>query len=129
MISPTGKGVRVKDVWGEGRYGVSRGDRKHKGADYTCRSGQEVVSPINGKIIREARPYAGSKYSGLLIEGEHMAIKMFYFEPYKYMAGMKVRKGEPVGIAQDISEKYSGMAPHIHLEIVSADPEIFTEYL
>ncbi len=133
MISPTGRGVRTKDNWGEGRYGASRGNRKHKGVDYICKPGQKVVSPINGIIIREAKPYAKSKYSGLLIAGEHIAIKMFYFEPLKIpgheIMGKEIKKGDTIGIAQDISEKYPGMDPHIHLEIVSVDPAIFTEYL
>jgi hypothetical protein len=129
MISPTSLGVRDKDNWGEGRYGVSRGNRMHKGTDYICNPGQDIVTPISGKIIREAKPYAGSHYSGVLIKGEHISIKMFYFTPYDGFKGRVVKKGEAIGTAQDISEKYDRMTPHIHLEIITIDPEIVTNYL
>jgi murein DD-endopeptidase MepM/ murein hydrolase activator NlpD len=128
MISPTSRGIRDNDKWGSGRYGASRGDRKHKGTDYICRPGQEIKSPINGKIVRESKPYPGS-FSGLLIKGNHLTIKMFYFMPFDALIGERVQKGQLIGTAQDISKKYPGMIPHIHLEVISVDPELFTEYL
>jgi hypothetical protein len=129
MISVTGKKIRVKDNWGEGHYMASRGRRKHKGTDYICNPGQEIISPIKGIVIREAKPYAKSDYSGLLIKGKQIEIKMFYFKPRDGLKGMEIQKGEIIGIAQNIAEKYPGMIPHIHVEVVSIDPEIVTDYL
>ena len=135
MISPTGKGMRRPDKWGGGNYRASRkkGMRLHQGVDYTCKPGQDVVSPITGVIMREARPYADPewvyRYSGLVIYNDYCSLKLFYLEPIRHLIGTKVRMGDKVGIAQDISERYEGMAPHVHLEISSVDPEIFMNLL
>lgn len=130
MISPTGKKARTRDKWGGGCYLAKRGNnRLHDGTDYICTPGQDIVSPIAGRIERIANPYANEKYSGLLIQGEWMAIKLFYFKPDKELIGKTIDKGQKIGIAQDISEKYPDMTPHIHLTIISINPEIFITYL
>jgi len=131
MISPTGKGIRQADKWGRGAYGASRdkGNRKHKGTDYVCEPGQNVVAPITGIIRREARPYADPdwlyRYSGLVIENENVSIKMFYLEPMRHLIDKRVRMGDTIGIAQKISDKYPDMIDHVHLQIDSVNPEIF----
>ena len=128
MISPTGSCVRGLDKHGEGKYGAGRGNHLHKGADFICVPGQNIVSPIKGIIIREAKPYAKSDYSGLLIRGSDIEIKMFYLEINLKLIGSSIMIGDFVGIAQDISKKYPGMTPHIHLEIVSINPELFINF-
>ena len=130
MISPTGKGIR-SDPKGDGRYGAPRGKSKHKGVDYLCEPDQSVYSPISGIIIRMAYPYINKSYSGVVIEGKHLTVKMFYFEPLPDFIGSEVDQGQVIGFAQDISQKYGGlpMKPHIHLEIVKIDPALFTELL
>ncbi len=124
MISPTGNGTRGQDQHGNGRYGAGRGNRLHTGADYVCIPGTPVVCPIKkGKIVREKRPYAG--YSGLLIRNRDVEITLFYLEPDKNLIGYEVNQGDVIGIAQDISEKYPGIIPHIHMQIDSINPELF----
>ena len=135
MISPTGQGMRKADKWGKGCYRASRGKgmRLHKGADYVCEPGQDVVSPITGVIMREARPYGDPewvyRYSGLVIYNDYCSLKLFYLEPIRHLIGTKVRMGDKVGVAQDISERYEGMIPHIHLQMDSVNPQIFMDFL
>lgn len=124
MISPTGKGTRGSDKYGSGNYGAGRGNRIHRGADYICVSGQDVVSPIFGTVVRIARPYKKIGYSGLLIRNSGIEIKLFYLKPSVKIVGTNVNAGDKIGIAQDISKKYPGMIPHIHLQIDSIDPEL-----
>ena len=130
MISPTGQGVR-SDSMGDGHFGASRdgGTRLHNGTDFICNPGQEVASPIDGKIVRVAKPYANdSNYSGVAIENGQMSIQMFYLEPYSDLIGKLVRQGDPIGTAQDIAAKYGGvMVPHIHLQVDRVDPELLME--
>lgn len=134
MINPTGKAVRI-DSAGSGEYGAARGARIHKGTDYLCDVGQPVVSPISGRIVREARPYGRShvtrrliteqnEYSGVLIQGKNCAVKMFYLRLLPGIIGEYVTGGTVVGYAQDISLRYSDdMRPHIHLQVDSFNPE------
>ncbi|MFZ7126998.1 MAG: hypothetical protein ACOWWM_12675 [Desulfobacterales bacterium] len=124
MISPTGQRVRQKDKWGSGAYGARRdgGSRMHRGTDYICHPGQPVVCPIDqALVVREARPYAGGSYSGVLLRAKRIEIKLFYLEPLLDLYGRTVRMGDVIGHAQDISRKYPGIIPHVHLQIESMD--------
>ena len=131
MISPTGHGVRGVDVWGQGKYGAPRdkGTRIHKGADFVCIPGQDVVSPINGVVVREKIPYStpsqGVLFGGLLIKNSDCEITMFYFEVLKDVIRMPITKGQVIGKAQQISLRYPGIIDHIHLQIDSINPELF----
>lgn len=125
IINPTGGKLR-SDSEGHGAYGAPRGHRLHKGKDYEATPGQIVYAPIEGTVERYARPYADdNNYSGLVIQGEHARIKMFYVNP-QVEQGDEVKAGQVVGFAQDISKKYgSDMAPHVHLEFETINPELF----
>ena len=126
MISPTGNAIRTSDAHGRGAYGAKRGRRSHRGTDFICEPGQNIVCPIDRAIlVRECRPYVIGPYSGALLKNDDLTIKMFYFTPWTDLIGADVRQGDVLGIAQNISTKYPGMTNHIHLEIVSINPELF----
>jgi len=137
IISPTGKGLRRQDSHGSGVYGASRlgndkwGERKyHRGNDFLCEPGQDIVCPIFGaRILRVANPYADDQnYSGLFIRNAHMAIYLFYIQPDMSLIGEHVHLFDVIGTAQDISKKYSpGMQPHVHLQITDIDASLFME--
>lgn len=132
MMNPTGKPIR-NDSGGAGYYGAPRskmvGGKKvsyaHAGVDLQCDPGQRVLMPFTGRVVRVAKPYAGDYYSGLYLSGKKMDLKMFYIMPDMALVGKVVKEGEVIGYAQDISKKYEGVTPHVHLEIVKCDPEIF----
>jgi murein DD-endopeptidase MepM/ murein hydrolase activator NlpD len=50
--------------------------------------------------------------------------RTFYVEPL-VRVGQRVEEDEPIGEAQDISQRYpaQGMKPHVHYEIKSGDGE------
>jgi murein DD-endopeptidase MepM/ murein hydrolase activator NlpD len=134
MISPTGQPVRIQDNHGRGNYGARRdgGSRIHRGADFIATPGQAVVSPLadRAKVVRVAKPYADDlRWSGVMLRAAHLEIKMFYLTPMPDIVGNWVRQGDVVGYAQDISAKYDGMTPHIHLEICSINPVLFINYI
>jgi hypothetical protein len=127
IISPTGMPVRGADRWGSGAFGAPRNGRDHKGADFVCRPGQDVVAPCYCRVEREARPYPDERYSGILLEeiNKLFLAMIFYLAPHPEMLlkGRILSPGDPIGFAQDITkrnlpDKYPGMAPHIHVEIL-----------
>jgi hypothetical protein len=126
FTNPTGGKMRL-DSGGLGFFRAPRGTKYHKGVDLLCKPGQEVVSPISGKIVRVARPYAGdANYAGCVIENSRVTVKLFYLLPDPSKIGKLVSAGEVIGTAQDISKKYGGeMQPHVHVEIVEVDPMYF----
>ena len=126
MISPTGLGLRKEDEWGKGHYGAPRPHGFHKGMDFICVPGHIVRMPINGRIVRKAKPYPDSFLSGVVIRNKDMEIKLFYFKPDNELIGKNVKQGENIGIAQDIRERYDDrMIPHLHLQIDSLNPAMF----
>jgi hypothetical protein len=133
MISPTGQPVRIQDNHGRGNYGASRdgGSRIHRGADFICTPGQEVVCPLpEAKVVRIAKPYANDmRWNGLLLRAPHLEVKLFYMSPKPDIVGQWVHLGDVIGYAQDISVKYEGMTPHVHLEICSINPVLFINYI
>jgi len=125
LLSPTGKGIRV-DPAGDGHYGTPRGNRTHKGTDFLCDVGQEVWSPINGRTVRKSFPYDDMSYNGIIIAGSWCLVVLWYLNPF-VGNGVEVYRGQPVGIAEDVSLRYpgQGMLAHIHMEIkdLSRNPE------
>ena len=123
MINPTGGPVR-RDPQGAGHYGASRGHRLHKGTDYVCTPGQDVVAPIDGLIKRKVWAYADDfQWVGLEIAGRRASVKLLYVE-MSVEIGDWVTAGAVVGKAQDISERYNPeMVPHVHIEITNLDFE------
>ena len=125
LLSPTGKGIRG-DPAGDGRYGAKRGEKTHQGTDFLCIPGQDVYAPARATILRVANPYKDSTYSGLLLDCTWCYIKLFYLQPITGK-GAEVYRGQVIGIAQDVTERYKGQAmlPHIHMEVskLSLNPE------
>ena len=128
ITSPTGREIR-NDSEGLGYYKAPRGNKKHQGYDFLCTPGQDVVCPIeSGKIVRVAYPYQDKVFSGMLIEGRHISIKLFYCNPCADIIRKWVVRNDVIATAQDISKRYGkATAPHVHLEIVAVDPEILLE--
>lgn len=129
IISPTGLRVRQEDSWGSGKFLASRTSHPfHRGTDFICNVGHVVVSPIGGVAIREAKPYSTGHYSGILIANDHLEVKMFYIQLDSDLLNalssggetplqVLLRQGEPIGIAQDISQRLEGITPHVHCEV------------
>ena len=133
MLMCPAKSRKIRnDAGGSGFFGARRSKLvggefvryKHKGVDYEVIPGEEIYMPLTGKIVREARPYATGSYSGVLIEARRGSFKIFYFEPIKALIGEVVKIGSVIGYAQDISQRYEKVTPHIHFEVVSLDPEV-----
>lgn len=122
MISPTGNKIRVADKNGSGLFGASRdgGKRRHGGVDFIGEPGQQIVSPIDGRILRVAYPYVQNwDYMGVLIRGDDYDVKIFYMTPYPDIIGKEVVQGQGIGLMQDITKKYPnvGMTPHVHIQV------------
>jgi len=120
--------LRGHDAHGSGAYGATRlGGKTHNGADVVFRKGQDVKMPYEAKFIREGFVYNGdTKYKLVELIGTKG-----YFKDYKmkimYCLAIENLSTEtimPMGTliakAQDISEKYAGITPHIHIEMWDA---------
>lgn len=107
------------DSEGDGNFGASRGNRTHQGVDLVVKEGDQVKAPENGTIRRKAYPYANDlRWKGLILDSDSgIEYRIYYLTPDDRLIGKKVSKGDVIGIAQDISKKYTNkMTPHIHVE-------------
>lgn len=123
VCSPTASAaVRSIDAFGAGHFGAPRSSRTHAGVDYATKVGQDVYSPIAGKIIRKSYPYSSDlRFEGVVIKGEgalaHVEVKLWYFKPLDSKVGARVLKGEKIGVAQNLNIKYKGITNHVHMNL------------
>jgi hypothetical protein len=91
-----------------------------------CKPGQDVVSPCAGTIVRRSLPYQDDPgFSGVLIVGERISVKMWYMRAQESLIGSVVRQGQVIGYAQDISLRYGkDCKPHVHLQVEVCDPTL-----
>lgn len=139
LVNPTGMPKRGSDRYGLGSFGAPRdgGKRKHLGLDLQAQIGQQVLSPIDGKVIRIKRPYGdgGPWDDGLLIAGvgdhQFLYATLYYLDPLSDIVGMPVAAGEPVGIATGLQGKYPEIVDHVHFgleqdgEWIDPEPLLF----
>ena len=53
LTNPTGLGIR-NDAGGQGTYGASRGNRPHYGLDFQSVDGQDIISPVAGRVMNSS---------------------------------------------------------------------------
>jgi hypothetical protein len=122
-VNPTGQAIRGCDSQGCGGFGATRkratGTGIHAGADYLATPGQEVGSPAGGLLVREARPYANDpRFGGAeVVTPSGYRIKLFYLDVDQRLIGAIIGPGSRIGAAQDISMRYPGTPPHVHVEV------------
>ena len=124
---------RGTDQWGSGELGAPRGNRKHNGIDYACAPDTIVCSLTDGHVTKLGYPY-GDDLSYRYVEVTDFRgyqHRYFYVQP-SVEVGERVERGDMVGKAQDIQERYdTNMKNHVHYEIkqdeVYLDPEVFHE--
>ncbi|QEE49636.1 M23 family metallopeptidase [Flavobacterium alkalisoli] len=113
--------LRGCDPLGCGHFGAPRGTRTHQGIDIIATPGQDILSPITGKVNRIAYPYASDmSYKRLEIENEQYTVKIFYIAP-AVPVGSVVMAGSKIAVAQNISAKHgASMINHVHIEVRNA---------
>ena len=134
IVSPTGSDeIRGKDGYGAGFFLAPRaligsneaaaGVRYHAGLDFVASPSQEVVSPVNGEVIRISNVYVRNNkgLKAVVIRRRGYEFKVLYADP-AVKEGDKVLRGMPIGKAQDLSEKFGDkMTNHVHMSII--DPQ------
>ena len=82
--------------------------------------GDEVTSPIDGTVKRLGWAYSNADFGLIEITGrgrhEGVKVQLLYLAPY-VRKDQTVTAGQVVGHAQDVSKRYAGITPHVHLEV------------
>ena len=134
VVSPTGSDeVRTRDNFGIGSFlapraipgsdGKKAGTRYHGGVDFVSTPGQDIFSPVNGKVIRITNAYASNNQDlkAIVIGDQGYEYKVLYTKPSVKKDDFVLR-GQKIGAAQDLSEKFgTGMTNHVHLSVIDPD--------
>ncbi len=129
QVDDSGKagGMRLRrDIAGDGRYGASRGSRRHRGVDLECRPGLVLHAELYGKVTKHGYCYRDDpawRYIEVTdVEGSRH--RFFYVEPL-VVVGEYVDPMTGLGIAQDITNRYpgQGMTAHVHFEVITSSGE------
>lgn len=120
------------DPAGDGHFGAPRGGRPHRGIDYRCTPGMDVLSPVYGRVTKYGYCYADDlrwRYVQVT-DMEGRKHRLFYVTP-RAALGDQVTPVTMVGTAQDISQRYPGrqMRPHVHYEVIEDGDYINPEQL
>ncbi len=111
--------IRGIDRHGSGAWGAPRGKgRTHKGVDYVMWPGSLFLSPIGGTVTKLGYAYedAPGKWEYVeLVKGPYR-VRFFYITP-SVAVGQIVRKGDPIGVVEDLRLRYPGMTPHVHISM------------
>jgi len=127
--------LRGTDEAGSGEFGASRdgGKRTHKGLDIACVPHLPVIGGVAGRISKLGYPYGDDlTWRYVEITNKNLRHRFFYVEPADWIKVDKwVRDRDIIGMAQDISDRYSASTPHIHYEVMDEDDNYIdpNEYL
>ena len=95
----------------------------HKGLDTLVTPGAPVYAPADATVERFGTCYEDVPCMDLIAldVGGGFLIKILYVEPQAVIKGQHVRRGDAIGVAQDVTErrdyKAGGMLPHLHTEV------------
>ena len=115
--------IRGNDCHGSGAWQAPRGSRKHSGEDIICKKGDHITSDVDGKVTKIGYPYnPGDLNKGHLryvevTDSNKSRVRYFYIFPTA-VKGQEIKKGDILGISQDLTKIYPGITQHFHLEII-----------
>ncbi len=121
---PTGLAIRGTDSYGAGHHGASRGSRVHDGTDYNSTPGQQVKTPISGKVTKISKPYS-SGIDAMVLSGVEIVASdgttcwVWYMQPTVNIVGTVVKAGNSIiGTAKTLKNRYkNGITDHVHVRI------------
>jgi murein DD-endopeptidase MepM/ murein hydrolase activator NlpD len=118
---PTSAGWTIrKDSGGDGRWLAPRGGRQHKGVDLSSAVGDQILSPIDGKVARTAAVAGGMPGTKIFGSGDYdgYIAYLFYCAPNSGMVGKNVKKRDVVATQGDLSQDYpENVGDHVHVAI------------
>lgn len=123
IVAPVFPAILRQDGEGSGRFGSSRGTlpggskKFHDGIDLVVAEGQSIYAPMDSKVVKVDYPYlSDARWTGIQLETPLLRCEVWYMVPDQSLIGKEVKQGQPIGVAQDISKKYTpDMTPHVHV--------------
>ena len=114
LIAP----IRTIDRHGSGAWQAARGYGKHHGIDYAALPDSVVLSSTIGTVTKLGYMYNDDlSYRYVRVTTPlGYGIRYAYVDP-SVKLGDEVSVDQPIGVVQDIGNRYEGITPHIHVDI------------
>lgn len=114
--------IRETDCHGSGHFGAPRGNRTHKGLDFSCPSKTSVHSHVGGIVTKLGFPYANHlEYRYVEVRDQNGFFhRFFYVEPF-VERGDRIFIGDKLGETQELGCLYEGITEHFHYEVIKYD--------
>jgi len=116
--------LRIKDNWGSGVYGASRGKTTHGAIDILGEVGDPVGSPFAGRARVDSYKEAGG---GVNVTGKTHYARLLHIQPGQDVInagakGLQVFRGQVIGTIADIRGIFPGIQNHVHFELYTLHP-------
>ena len=135
--------VRGSDCQGSGWFHAPRGKhRRHNGIDLVCDGGTLIRACNSGTVTKaDGCIYADPKKRDWryieITDGFGNKVRYFYVVPVdlpdckRVELGLRINRGDVIGVAQGIESLYEGITPHIHFEVKNSHNNIInpSQYL
>jgi murein DD-endopeptidase MepM/ murein hydrolase activator NlpD len=114
---------RGRDGYGSGKFGASRGSRRHNGLDIAVAQGTPIYAPEAARVVSTSAPVysnpdkAHKRLVHLMTEDGVSHLLMYVRAAQGLRAGAKVEAGDLIGYAQGLQDIYPGITDHIHWEV------------
>jgi len=98
----------------------------HNGIDFSCHPRTKILAPVSGLITKLGYPYGDDlTYRYVQIEDDEKDNhRVFYVNPTVSVGGFVEEGVTVIGVAQDLTTRYSGITNHVHYEIKRGDEYI-----
>ena len=125
LKSPTGYGMR-NDAGGLGHYNAPRGNRLHGGIDFSSVDGQDIISPIDGKVRNFIGNTSGKPMLEIIPNNPNLGfdkMQMLYVDPPNGMdfsfSFRSISAGDVIGNSVNLQSLgySSSVGPHVHLQM------------
>ncbi|MGC6414470.1 MAG: FG-GAP-like repeat-containing protein [Bacteroidia bacterium] len=125
LKGPTGYGMR-NDAGGLGHYNAPRGNRLHGGIDFSSVDGQDIISPIDGKVRNFIGSTSGKPMLEIIPNNPNLGfnkMQMLYVDPPNGMdfsfSFRNISAGDVIGNSVNLQSLgySSSVGPHVHLQM------------
>jgi len=113
---------RTSDPHGSGAWGAPRSYGAHRGIDYAVLPESTVLSATVGMVTKLGIVYSDDhsyRYVEVITPLQYR-IRYMYIKPLVDL-GDHVSVDQPLGVVQDIRQRYEDITPHIHVGV--RDPQ------
>lgn len=110
--------IRGVDSFGSGAYLASRGNRKHRGIDFSAMPGSLVEALAEGVVTKLGYAYPDDlSFRYVEVTDSNMVkVRYFYISPL-VAVGNNIVIGDVIGKVQDLGTRYPGITPHVHFGV------------